>query len=57
MDKPKDPSIEHTQRALPHKLQQVCHTLQRLEQKMILIGHRSDQIALKMQQIRENIQN
>ncbi|MBO9480079.1 MULTISPECIES: hypothetical protein [Gammaproteobacteria] len=57
MNKPNDLSLERLQRALPHKLREACHVLQRFEQRMILISHRSDQIALKMQQIRKDIQH
>ncbi|USE35158.1 hypothetical protein [Endozoicomonas sp. SCSIO W0465] len=57
MDKSKDLSAEHRQQTTPLRLQKACHILQRFEQKMILIGYRSDQIALKMQKIRENIKN
>ncbi|WP_163369436.1 hypothetical protein [Endozoicomonas acroporae] len=56
MNKPNDRSLEHRQQVLPDKLREACHVLQRFEQRMILISHRSDQIAFKMQQIRKDIQ-
>ncbi|WBA83050.1 hypothetical protein [Endozoicomonas sp. GU-1] len=57
MNKPNDLSLEHPQRTLPDKLRKACRVLQRFEQRMILISHRSDQIALKMQQIRKDIEH
>lgn len=57
MDKPEPHSQELFQRALIHSLRKTSYALQKLEQRMILTGHRSDQIASRMQKARELLQS
>ncbi|KEI70854.1 hypothetical protein [Endozoicomonas elysicola] len=48
-------SEKHFQKALSLRLNRTFHALQRLEQRMILTGHRSDRISSQMKKVRQNI--
>ncbi|WP_067522174.1 hypothetical protein [Endozoicomonas ascidiicola] len=55
MDDINTKSTSHFPTELSKKLGKTCNTLQKLEQRMALIAHKSQQIASEMKRIREQL--